>query len=398
VEEKIISRANEKAKITNLVVEAGKFNRDSKETERRAMVETLLRETSELEGGGGGGGGGGPAAGAGAGAGEESTVPDDEQLNELMATAPEELELYRRLDAEREAQEATAWAAHCAAEGLDPAKHPRPPRLGQEVPMDSPDLAPLLAPVDGGAGGSGSGAEGGGGDETDEATILSHSRKRKSVQYTDNLTEKQFVRMMEKRAKEEEEEKARQKAKSRAARGNGGLPQPVLDGMMAAYTALRGLRDEADGRSLTEFFAEKPSKKLYPDYYEVIKAPIDLKVIRQRIKNGSYATLASFQADFDLLFANAFTYNEEASLVCQDARQLQAAFAAEYAKLEALAKPLLPPPPPPPPEGEGGGAAAGGGGGGGGGKSKKAKKEGGGEGFAALAGLYDGAGMCGMDV
>ena len=64
VEEKIISRANEKSKITNLVVEAGKFNRDSKETDRRAMVESLLRDVAqELEADGTGGGGGSAAAG-----------------------------------------------------------------------------------------------------------------------------------------------------------------------------------------------------------------------------------------------------------------------------------------------------------------------------------------------
>ncbi len=223
------------------------------------------------------------------------------------------------------------------------------------------------------------------------------------MSYTDNLTEKQFVRMMEKRAKEEEAEKARQKAKSRAARGKGGLPPAVLDAMMAAYTAVRGLKDEADGRALAEMFTEKPSRQLYPDYYEVIESPMDFKVIRQRIKNGSYATLTQFEADFRLLFANAFTYNEESSIVCHDARRLQAAFAVEYAKLEALAKPLLPPPPPAPAPATAAPAAAaaaaaaaadGGGGGGGSGKGKKAKTA---DGFSALAGLYDGGGSMNLD-
>lgn len=40
-----------------------------------------------------------------------------------------------------------------------------------------------------------------------------------------------------------------------------------------------------DGRQPILVFMEKPSKKLYPDYYRVIAEPIDMVTIDSNIKN-----------------------------------------------------------------------------------------------------------------
>jgi len=40
-----------------------------------------------------------------------------------------------------------------------------------------------------------------------------------------------------------------------------------------------------------------------PDYYDVIKRPMDLKKIRQRIKDGEISTIDEFERDILLLFA-----------------------------------------------------------------------------------------------
>lgn len=40
-----------------------------------------------------------------------------------------------------------------------------------------------------------------------------------------------------------------------------------------------------DGRPLISVFMEKPSKKDYPDYYEIIANPIDMKTINENIKS-----------------------------------------------------------------------------------------------------------------
>ena len=50
---------------------------------------------------------------------------------------------------------------------------------------------------------------------------------------------------------------------------------------------------EDDGRQPILVFMEKPSKKLYPDYYRVISEPIDMVTIDANIKNDRYYFLSS---------------------------------------------------------------------------------------------------------
>ncbi|KTF85068.1 hypothetical protein cypCar_00024312, partial [Cyprinus carpio] len=53
----------------------------------------------------------------------------------------------------------------------------------------------------------------------------------------------------------------------------------------------------------------------YPDYYAIIKEPIDLKAIAQRIQMGFYKSVNHMTKDIDLLVKNAKTYNEPGSQV-----------------------------------------------------------------------------------
>lgn len=68
---------------------------------------------------------------------------------------------------------------------------------------------------------------------------------------------------------------------------------------------------------------EKPSKKLYPDYYQVIKEPIDLLAIESKIKNEQYSTEDELVSDFKLMFSNCRQYNEEHSTIYEDANMLE---------------------------------------------------------------------------
>jgi protein polybromo-1 len=47
---------------------------------------------------------------------------------------------------------------------------------------------------------------------------------------------------------------------------------------------------------------EKPSKKLYPDYYQVIEQPIDMLTIEANIKNDKYTSEEQLVADFKVSF------------------------------------------------------------------------------------------------
>lgn len=44
------------------------------------------------------------------------------------------------------------------------------------------------------------------------------------------------------------------------------------------------------GRVLSEPFMKLPSKRELPDYYEVIKKPLDIKKIMNRIEDGKVST------------------------------------------------------------------------------------------------------------
>jgi len=53
-----------------------------------------------------------------------------------------------------------------------------------------------------------------------------------------------------------------------------------------------------DGRQPILLFMEKPSRKLYADYYEVIKEPIDMLTIEANIRNEKYSTEEEAMEDF----------------------------------------------------------------------------------------------------
>ena len=87
---------------------------------------------------------------------------------------------------------------------------------------------------------------------------------------------------------------------------------------------LQALQSSFDrNRARCELFMVLPSPKDYADYYRLIKDPIDITTISQRIEDDYYNSISSFQADIDLLFNNAKRYNVEGSQVHTDAVFLQ---------------------------------------------------------------------------
>ncbi|XP_046514310.1 protein polybromo-1 isoform X18 [Equus quagga] len=88
------------------------------------------------------------------------------------------------------------------------------------------------------------------------------------------------------------------------------------------------------GHLISELFQKLPSKVQYPDYYAIIKEPIDLKTIAQRIQNGSYKSIHAMAKDIDLLAKNAKTYNEPGSQVFKDANSIKKIFYMKKAEIE----------------------------------------------------------------
>lgn len=61
--------------------------------------------------------------------------------------------------------------------------------------------------------------------------------------------------------------------------------------------------------------------------------------IKKKIKNHSYNSLDEYIADWKLMFSNARTFNDNASIVYKDANSMEAAFDAKIAELTGAPAP-----------------------------------------------------------
>ncbi len=111
--------------------------------------------------------------------------------------------------------------------------------------------------------------------------------------------------------------------------------EEMVERKLRAYEAVQGDRElqqaivdsllglEKDGRQCAQIFLELPSKKDYPDYYRVIKRPISFAQVEKNLRTDGYAGWEEFERDLATMWTNAEEFNEEASVVVQDARFLQ---------------------------------------------------------------------------
>ena len=72
---------------------------------------------------------------------------------------------------------------------------------------------------------------------------------------------------------------------------------PVKERCKLLYRTIRDYVNE-EVRQLSTVFMELPSRKLYPDYYEIIDSPIDLAKIEAKIRGDQYDTESEILQDF----------------------------------------------------------------------------------------------------
>jgi SNF2 family DNA or RNA helicase len=332
VEEKILSRATEKLNMSELVVEAGKFDKSSVENdnslERRRMMEILLSDfdattpgaktseptESEIE----------APTDADDDADSQASSSDDENLNELLSNNEADFDLYTAMD-------------------HDPAYH----SAGLYTKEDEiPDWIKY--------------PDGNGKNGALTQTDYGGPRKRNEVAYDDGLTERQFVRMMDKQYDAEQADAASNKKRTAAKMKEGGDSTPGRisqssagpPGTMTDWTFRKlisttkqviALKDPTTKRRLSEIFLEKPCNQTYPDYYEIIERPIAINDILRKCRGHLYSDVKEFRDDWKLLFANCKRFNGEESWVTTDAKALER-------ELERVMKKQGFDEPPPPPK------------------------------------------------
>uniref|UniRef100_A0A8C9DWS3 Bromo domain-containing protein n=1 Tax=Phocoena sinus TaxID=42100 RepID=A0A8C9DWS3_PHOSS len=91
---------------------------------------------------------------------------------------------------------------------------------------------------------------------------------------------------------------------------------------------------DSSGRQLSEVFIQLPSRKELPEYYELIRKPVDFKKIKERIRSHKYRSLNDLEKDVMLLCQNAQTFNLEGSLIYEDSIVLQSVFTSVRQKIE----------------------------------------------------------------
>eukprot|EP00127_Corallochytrium_limacisporum_P005055 Clim_evm10s198 gene=Clim_evmTU10s198 len=325
VEEKILAAARYKMNMDAKVIQAGKFDQKSTAADRKAMLLSLLRDDEDLEE-------------------EEDDIPDAEALNRMLARGDEEFEQYSILDQEFAKEFATDWKE------ADLKGKPHRLMMDSEVPdylKKTDDEVERL--VD------------------DDAEVENYGRGRRErakVVYDDNMTERQFMRAVESGKFDSIAQKRAEKLLTKRKRGQAeGDTEGASEGAAATdeqdtareqmYLGIKKVFDtvyhtyDSDGQLVTELFRKAPSRKDYPDYYEIIKEVIDLNTIKKKIKKAEYNSWEELDADMDLLVKNAQTYNLEGSEVYDDSKMIADAYDKAKAQAKAdISAGLLKPPVP----------------------------------------------------
>ncbi|XP_043820911.1 protein polybromo-1 isoform X12 [Dromiciops gliroides] len=143
-------------------------------------------------------------------------------------------------------------------------------------------------------------------------------------------TRNEFVQKGDAEEEEEEEEDGHDNQGTMSEVSSPSYLKEILEQLLEAIA----IATNPSGRLISELFQKLPSKVQYPDYYAIIKEPIDLKTIAQRIQNGSYKSIHAMAKDIDLLAKNAKTYNEPGSQVFKDANSIKKIFHLKKAEIE----------------------------------------------------------------
>lgn len=150
--------------------------------------------------------------------------------------------------------------------------------------------------------------------------------KKKRVPLTDyHLKKKKILarkaaREAEKAAEQEEEEEEEEKEKEPTP------PPPRKAPSFSSYLPIQLMQDHII-RKLAEkdpeqYFSFPVTASMAPDYSEIIKEPMDLQTIREKIEDGLYPSLPSMKEDCSLIVSNALQYNQSNTVFYLAAKRL----------------------------------------------------------------------------
>ncbi|KAG7835137.1 hypothetical protein KL943_002452 [Ogataea angusta] len=361
IEEYILERAHQKLDIDGKVIQAGKFDQKSTSEEQEALLRQLL-EAEENER-------------------DEDEVLEDKELNEILARNEDELQLFNKIDEER--SDNSLGYPRLISESELPEIYNQEPEITDDVEEmlhygrgtrerkvthydENITEEQWLKEIEGYA------------SDDDDESRPKKSRKRGRKPKTDTETLESsvdpngdladFIDDDEEGLSKKKPKTAKRKQKSGSARttvsppelGDSAPQTPSGGGVAGKKKRSRGIPISApicrkenamppemtmeerhtlqlqlneildhlltmsiDGRKLSTIFLTKPVKRVYPDYYVIIKNPIAFDGIKRRVQGEVYWNLEEFIYDLHLMFANARIYNQEGSMVYNDSRLME---------------------------------------------------------------------------
>lgn len=85
------------------------------------------------------------------------------------------------------------------------------------------------------------------------------------------------------------------------------------------------------------YFLDQVDLKEHPDYLTKVRKPMYLGKVLEKLETHQYSTLNDWKNDMNMIWKNAFTYNEQNSLVYLIAEELQKKF-KEFTETIPLSK------------------------------------------------------------
>ncbi|KAF2128619.1 hypothetical protein P153DRAFT_293104 [Dothidotthia symphoricarpi CBS 119687] len=345
VEEKILERANYKLDMDGKVIQAGKFDNKSTNEERDAMLRVMLESAEAAEN-------------------LEQEEMDDDDLNMIMMRNDDEFKLFQEMDRDRLAND--PYGPGKQLQRLIGESELPDIYLNEDVPLvEEKEDTPVgrgarertrvkyddglteeqwLEAVDND-------------EDTIEAAIARKEAKveKRGRNKVSRLGPDDGPSPVPSRESSEEPVPKRRgrkpKAEKRKAdeasldgdvaprkRGRPGPSKDVLSPDQRAslqkivntvYEALNDLEEESltdpdlPNRGIIDPFIELPDKWDYPSYYQLIKNPICMNQIKKKINKKEYNSLRPFRQDIGLLCNNCRTFNEDTSLLFQDANLIE---------------------------------------------------------------------------
>lgn len=82
--------------------------------------------------------------------------------------------------------------------------------------------------------------------------------------------------------------------------------------------------DEIGSRDVKEIFHCPVDPEEVPDYHSMIKEPMDLSTMMEKVHRLEYESVESLEADFDLMIQNCLLYNDKETIYYKTALRIRA--------------------------------------------------------------------------